>query len=42
MLRAAFAAAEARELLQRDHLHLRPSAQGLRYLNDLVSLFLPD
>ncbi len=42
VLRAAFAAAEARELLQRDHLHLRPSAQGLRYLNDLVSLFLPD
>jgi len=39
---AALAGAEARGLLQRDHLHLRPTAQGLRYLNDLVSLFLPD
>jgi oxygen-independent coproporphyrinogen-3 oxidase len=36
------AAAEARGLLQRDHLSLRPTAQGVRYLNDLVSLFLPD
>jgi len=35
-------AAEARGLLQRDHLTMRPTAQGLRYLNDLVSLFLPD
>jgi coproporphyrinogen III oxidase-like Fe-S oxidoreductase len=39
---AALAAAEARGLLHRDHLHLQPTAQGLRYLNDLVSLFLPD
>ena len=38
----ALDAAEARGLLQRDHLALRPTAQGLRYLNDLVSLFLPD
>ncbi len=36
------AAAEERGLLQRDHLHLQPTARGLRYLNDLVSLFLPD
>ncbi|MBY0438384.1 MAG: oxygen-independent coproporphyrinogen III oxidase-like protein, partial [Burkholderiales bacterium] len=36
------AVAEARGLLERDHLLLRPTAQGLRYLNDLVSLFLPD
>jgi putative oxygen-independent coproporphyrinogen III oxidase len=36
------AVAEARGLLERDHLRLRPTAQGLRYLNDLVSLFLPD
>ena len=34
--------AEARGLLQRDHLAMRPTALGLRYLNDLVSLFLPD
>jgi len=40
-VRAALATAEVRGLLERDHLRLRPSAQGLRYLNDLVSLFLP-
>jgi oxygen-independent coproporphyrinogen-3 oxidase len=34
--------AEARGLLVRDHLAMRPTALGLRYLNDLVSLFLPD
>ncbi|MFO0523115.1 MAG: oxygen-independent coproporphyrinogen III oxidase-like protein, partial [bacterium] len=39
---APLAAAEDRGLLSRDHLHLRPTAQGLRFLNDLVSLFLPD
>ena len=39
---AALDAAERRGLLQRDHLRLQPTAQGLRYLNDLVSLFLPD
>ncbi len=38
----ALDAAEARGLLQRDHLAMRPTALGLRYLNDLVSLFLPD
>jgi oxygen-independent coproporphyrinogen-3 oxidase len=38
----ALDAAEARGLLARDHLAMRPTAQGLRYLNDLVSLFLPD
>jgi len=39
---SALDAAEARGLLARDHLTMRPTAQGLRYLNDLVSLFLPD
>jgi oxygen-independent coproporphyrinogen-3 oxidase len=38
----ALDAAEARGLLQRDHLAMRPTALGLRYLNDLVSLFLPE
>ena len=38
----ALDAAEARGLLQRDHLAMRPTALGLRYLNDLVSLFLHD
>jgi putative oxygen-independent coproporphyrinogen III oxidase len=38
----ALDAAEARGLLQRDHLAMRPTALGLRYLNDLVSLFLTD
>lgn len=41
-LAPALEVAEARGLLQRDHLALRPTALGLRYLNDLVSLFLPD
>ena len=39
---AALDAAERRGLLQRDHLRLQPTPLGLRYLNDLVSLFLPD
>jgi len=37
---AALDAAEARGLLQRDHLHMRATALGLRFQNDLVQLFL--
>lgn len=35
-------AAEALGLLSRDHLRIRPTEQGRRYLNDLLELFLPD
>jgi putative oxygen-independent coproporphyrinogen III oxidase len=34
-------AAEARELIERDHLKIRPTALGRRFLNDLQALFLP-
>jgi putative oxygen-independent coproporphyrinogen III oxidase len=37
----ALAQAEARGLIERDHLHLRPTPQGQRFLNDLLQLFLP-
>jgi len=36
------ARAEARGLLERDHLRVRPTALGRRYLNDLLGLFLPE
>jgi oxygen-independent coproporphyrinogen-3 oxidase len=34
-------AAEQRGLIERDHLHLRPTSLGRRFLNDLQALFLP-
>ena len=34
-------AAEQRGLIERDHLQLRPTLRGRRFLNDLQSLFLP-
>jgi oxygen-independent coproporphyrinogen-3 oxidase len=37
---AALDLAEARGLLRRDHLHIQPTALGLRFHNDLVELFL--
>jgi oxygen-independent coproporphyrinogen-3 oxidase len=36
------ARAEARGLLERDHVRVRPTALGQRYLNDLLGLFLPE
>lgn len=33
--------AERRGLVERDHAHIRPSALGRRFLNDLLQLFLP-
>jgi oxygen-independent coproporphyrinogen-3 oxidase len=33
--------AEKRGLLERDHMNLRPSPLGRRFLNDLQALFLP-
>jgi oxygen-independent coproporphyrinogen-3 oxidase len=39
---AGLAAAEARGLIVRDHLRVRPSDLGRRFLNDLLQLFLPE
>jgi oxygen-independent coproporphyrinogen-3 oxidase len=36
------AAAEAKGLIERDHLRIRPTALGRRFLNDLLQLFLPE
>jgi oxygen-independent coproporphyrinogen-3 oxidase len=36
------AAAEAKGLIERDHLRIRPTALGRRFLNDLLLLFLPE
>jgi putative oxygen-independent coproporphyrinogen III oxidase len=36
------AEAERRGLVERDHLHIRPTPLGRRFLNDLQTLFLPD
>jgi oxygen-independent coproporphyrinogen-3 oxidase len=36
------AAAEAKGLIARDHLRIRPTGLGRRFLNDLLQLFLPE
>jgi putative oxygen-independent coproporphyrinogen III oxidase len=36
------AVAEAKGLVERDHVHVRPTALGRRFLNDLLQLFLPE
>ncbi|HLB16035.1 MAG TPA: radical SAM family heme chaperone HemW [Burkholderiales bacterium] len=38
----ALAAAEAKGLISRDHLRIRPTDLGRRFLNDLLQLFLPE
>jgi oxygen-independent coproporphyrinogen-3 oxidase len=38
----ALAAAEAKGLIERDHLLVRPTALGRRFLNELLGLFLPE
>ncbi len=38
----ALAGAEAKGLLVRDHLRIRPTELGRRFLNDLLQLFLPE
>jgi oxygen-independent coproporphyrinogen-3 oxidase len=38
----ALAAAEAKGLIARDHLRIRPTDLGRRFLNDLLQLFLPE
>ncbi|HEX4986328.1 MAG TPA: radical SAM family heme chaperone HemW [Burkholderiales bacterium] len=39
-LRRELADAEARGLIERDHLRLRPTLRGQRFLNDLLQIFL--
>jgi len=41
LVQGALEAAEQRGLIERDHLRLRPTALGRRFLNDLQALFLP-
>ena len=36
------AQAETKQLITRDHQHLAPTAQGQRFLNDLLEMFLPE
>ena len=36
------AAAEAQGLIERDHVRMRPTLKGQRFLNDLLGLFLPE
>jgi oxygen-independent coproporphyrinogen-3 oxidase len=36
------AAAERDGLIERDHVDVRPSARGRRFLNDLLQRFLPE
>jgi coproporphyrinogen III oxidase-like Fe-S oxidoreductase len=36
------AAAEAKGLVERDHVRIRPTPLGRRFLNDLLQLFLPE
>jgi len=38
----ALSEAEERQLIERDHKHIKPSALGRRFLNDLLGIFLPD
>ena len=42
LVQQGLAAAEQRGLIERDHLHLRPTPLGRRFLNDLQALFLPN
>jgi coproporphyrinogen III oxidase-like Fe-S oxidoreductase len=39
---AALDKAQAKGLIERDHTHAKPTAQGLRFLNDLTEMFLPN
>ena len=40
MLDSGLEEAEGRGLIERDHLNIRPTEQGRRFLNDLLLLFL--
>ncbi len=39
---AALESAQSRGLINRDHETIRPTSRGLRYLNDLLLLFMPE
>ena len=39
---SALTQAEAKGLIQRDHLHISPTKLGQRFLNELLQLFLPE
>ena len=41
LVQSALEAAEQRGLIERDHVRLRPTPLGRRFLNDLQALFLP-
>ncbi len=41
LVHEALEVAEQRGLIERDHLQLRPTPRGRRFLNDLQALFLP-
>jgi len=41
-VRAALEMAEKKGLIERDHLHLKPTMLGQRFLNELLQLFLKD
>jgi oxygen-independent coproporphyrinogen-3 oxidase len=41
IINAQLAAAEARGLIERDHVSIKPTLRGRRFLNDLLQLFLP-
>ena len=41
-LRKEFQEAESKGLIERDHLRLRPTLKGQRFLNDLLQIFLRD
>ncbi len=42
VLRKELQEAESRGLIERDHLRLRPTLKGQRFLNDLLQIFLRD
>ena len=42
VLRRELEEAETRGLIERDHLRLRPTLKGQRFLNDLLQVFLRD
>jgi putative oxygen-independent coproporphyrinogen III oxidase len=41
LIHAELAAAEARGFIERDHVAIKPTLRGRRFLNDLLQLFLP-
>ena len=42
VIAATLDSAEAKGLLERDHVHVKPTEKGRLFLNDLLEMFLPD